>query len=256
MNHYALDIENVTICYENELVLGDVNVQIPPKKLVGIIGPNGAGKSSLLKASLGIISPLTGNIRFFGQHLKKYQKKIAYLPQKDAIDWNFPITVFDVVLMGRYRGLFSLTSKEDKQKVMEALERVGLLPLAKRQINALSGGQKQRLFLARAYVQDADLYFLDEPFQGIDLSTEKMLVETLKEMKQNGKTLFVVHHDLFSLKDYFDTLIMLNRRVIATGETNSVLTEKNLARTFGHHPALFEEAFQAKIKQKTGQIVQ
>ncbi len=251
----ALQTSNVTVHYGKEPVLWEVNLSIPGGQIVGIIGPNGAGKSTLIKAALGIIPTISGHFSFLGKPLSQIQKQIAYVPQKEMIDWDFPITVFDVVLMGCYKGLFAWTTKSDRAKVWDALEKVGLTHVADRQIDALSGGQKQRLFFARAIVQEALIYFLDEPFQGVDATTEKVLMELLSSMRQKGKTIFIVHHDLSCLQRYFDSLIFLNRRVIAQGATDEVLTEKNLSNTFGKNSTILDEVFKLSLIQKTGQPI-
>lgn len=252
----AVDVSNLTVHYDKQTVLWDINFSISPGNIVGVVGPNGAGKTTLIKSLIGVVKPLSGKISFFGDKLSKIKKQIAYLPQKEAIDWDFPITVFDVVLMGKYGGIkwYQRIQEEDKKAARQALDKVGLLSFAHRQINELSGGQKQRLFFARALVQNAKIYFMDEPFQGIDLTTEKVLITLLQEMKEEGKTIFIVHHDLSSVIEYFTELILLNTRLVAAGAVSSVWTEENLGKTFGKHPSLLEEAFYLNVGKKKGFI--
>ena len=225
----SVKVEKLTINYGNISALWELNFEVPLGNLVGVIGPNGAGKSTLLKALLGLQKPTSGSL-----HLPP-GKKIAYVPQRTSVDWDFPIRVLDVVLMGRYEelGLLKWPRRQDRRKAEEVLERVGMLEFAHRQISALSGGQQQRVFLARALLQNADLYFMDEPFAGIDMATEKALVEILTSLKKEGKTLFIVHHDLTTVKSYFDWAILLNCCLIASGPVEEVFTESNLKKTYG-----------------------
>lgn len=245
---FILEAKHLSVNYGKTPVLWDICLQIPEARLVGIIGPNGAGKSTFLKAALGIVKPLSGKIEF------TKSPKIAYVPQKDSVDWDFPISVFDVVIMGRYTNLsyFKRIKKADKEAAYLALEQVGLLSLAKRQINELSGGQKQRLFIARALIQDADVYFLDEPFAGVDVTSEKVIFDLLLQLKNKGKTIFVVHHDLTSIESYFDYLILLNLRLIASGPLMEVFNSDNLSKTFGKHQALFDEVTRLSSKKSVG----
>ena len=251
---FALEADGLSVHYDKQPVLWDISLQVPSGKIIGIVGPNGAGKSTLLKTALNIVKPLSGSIRFYGKPFSKMKKKIAYVPQREMVDWDFPITLLEVVLMGRYGKLkmFQRARASDYLVAKEALDKVGLLPFAERQISELSGGQQQRLFFARALVQQADIYLMDEPFQGIDAATEKVLLSLLKEMKKEGKTIFLVHHDLSSLQEYFDMLILLNIRLVAFGKTEEVLTKENLCATFSKSPSLFEEAFYLKIVKKEG----
>ncbi len=240
-----IEVEQLTINYEKTSVLWDINFSIPEKKIVGILGPNGAGKSTLLKALLGLAKPLSGHIQYFGK------PKIGYVPQRSSVDWDFPITAFDLVLMGRYgkMGLLKWATKQDKEAAHAALEKVEMSPFAHRQIGQLSGGQQQRLFIARALVQDATIYLLDEPFAGIDMATEKTLIHLFEDLRKKGKTLLIVHHDLVSAKNYFDWLIFLNTCLIASGPTSEVYHEANILRTYGRSSILLDEAaIQAKNK--------
>ena len=201
---------------------------------MAIVGPNGAGKSTLIKSMLGFLTPVSGNVLFFGKLYSAVRKRIAYVPQKGSVDWDFPTDVFDVVMMGRYGelGILKRPKKEDFDKVEQALEEVGMLSFAHRQISQLSGGQQQRVFLARALVQNADIYMMDEPFQGVDAKTEKSIVSVLQRLRDLGKTVIVVHHDLQTVKSYFDEVTLLNIKVVASGPVQEVFTENNIKQTY------------------------
>ena len=250
----ALSVENLTVHYASNLALFDVSFSIPIQKIVGIIGPNGAGKSTLIKAVLGITPKAHGKIHILEKPVKKNSHLIAYIPQRQSIDWNFPITVLEVVFMGGfYRfGFFKRPNQREKDKAIELLKKFGLDHLQKRQISELSGGQQQRLFLARAMMQEATIYFFDEPFVGVDLATEKMLIETFKELRQEGKTIFVVHHDLSTIHEYFDWVILLKQRLVACGNVKEVLTQENLKSAYGIQSSYFEEILNRSLKQKQG----
>lgn len=245
----AIKVQQLSVNYDKTPVLWDVYCEIPEGKLVGVIGPNGAGKSTLLKSLLGMTQPLSGKVEFFGLPLKKVEHRVAYVPQRTSVDWDFPITAFEVVLMGRYRklGLFKWANAADKEAARHALDIVGMLPFADRQISQLSGGQQQRLFIARALLQDADIYLMDEPFAGVDMATEKAIIALLNELKNQGKTLLVVHHDLMSVESYFDWVVMLNTCLIASGPVETVFNTENIMRTYGRSSALLDEA--AKLTQ-------
>ena len=234
MNKNAIHIEDLTVSYDLKPVLWDIDLDIPAGSLMAIVGPNGAGKSTLIKAILNLIKKVSGEALFFGKPYKEMHKKIAYVPQRGSVDWDFPTTVFDVVLMGRYGhlGWFKRPTKEDKALALEALEKVGMTLFKNRQISELSGGQQQRVFLARALAQDGDLYLMDEPFQGVDAKTEKAIIEVLKSLKANGKTVVVVHHDLETVTDYFDSVTMLNMKVVATGKVEDVFNEENIKKAY------------------------
>ena len=251
-----LEVEQLTVNYEKTSVLWDINFVIPEHKIVGILGPNGAGKSTLLKALLNLVKPLSGSVRFFGKPLAKVRQKVGYVPQRSSVDWDFPITAFDLVMMGRYgkMGLLKWASEEDREATRQALEQVEMLPFADRQIGQLSGGQQQRLFIARALVQDADLYLLDEPFAGIDMATEKTLVHLFERLRKQGKTLLIVHHNLSSAESYFDWLIFLNTCLIANGPTQEVFNQQNIWRTYGRSSILLDEAA-IKAKNKTSGLL-
>ncbi len=245
----AIKIEQLSVNYDKTPVLWDINCEIPEGVLAGIIGPNGAGKSTLLKSLLGLTEPLSGRIEFFGQPYKKVRQRIAYVPQRSSVDWDFPITAFEVVLMGRYGklGLLKWPRSADKEAARRALDLVGMLPFADRQISQLSGGQQQRLFIARALLQDADIYLMDEPFAGVDMATEKAIIALMEKLKMQGKTLLVVHHDLSTVDNYFNWIIMLNTCLIASGPVSQVYHSENVIRTYGRSSALLEEA--AKLTQ-------
>jgi len=239
-----LAIHDLTVAYHRKPVLWDIDLDIPEGKLVGIIGPNGAGKSTLLKACLDLIPRASGEIGFYGQPYKKMQEHVAYVPQRESVDWDFPVSVLDVVAMGTYRSLgwFKRVGKKQKALAMEALEQVGLTHLAHRQISALSGGQQQRVFLARALTQDAKIYFMDEPFSAVDAATEEAIIKILRTLNEQGKTVLVVHHDLSTVGRYFNWLIMLNMRVVASGATEETLTVENLEKTYGGHLSILSDA--------------
>lgn len=246
----AFKIHQLSVNYEKTPVLWDISLEVPHGKLVAIVGPNGAGKSTLLKAALGLIKPIAGSIAFFGEPLKKVRRRVAYVPQRESVDWNFPLTVFDLVLMGRYgrRGFFSRPSKADRGAVSHYLEQVGLEQFAKRQISQLSGGQQQRAFLARALIQEADLYLMDEPFTGIDISSAKTIVSILQKLRDQGKTLFVVHHDLGSIQEIFDWVILLNMCLVGCGGAQEIFTPEMIQKTYGKDSLLFDEA--ARLSQE------
>ena len=250
----VVKVNKLTVNYDKTPVLWEVDFEIPEKLLVGVIGPNGAGKSTLLKTLLGILKPLSGSVLLFGRPYKEVRKRVAYVPQRTSVDWNFPIEVLDVVLMGRYGklGLLKWVSKADRKKGQEALERVGMLPYSNRQISQLSGGQQQRVFLARALLQEADLYLMDEPFAGIDMATEKALIELLISLKAEGKTMMSVHHDLTTVKSYFDWVIVLNSYLIGCGPTDEVFTELNLKKAYGNSAYLIAEAKKLTQNKQTG----
>lgn len=234
---YAVQIEDLTVAYDAKPVLWDIDLRIPQGKLMAVVGPNGAGKTTLLKAMLGLLVPVSGTVRFFHEtdnSLRKLRNKVAYVPQSGSVDWDFPATVLDIVLMGCYGrlGLIKRPGKKDKEAAMDNLRKVGMEEYAGRQISQLSGGQQQRVFLARALLQAADIYFMDEPFKGVDIQTEKAIVLLLKELKKSGKTVVVVHHDLQTVPDYFDWVTLINIKVIASGPVEEVFHEENLKKAY------------------------
>ena len=219
----AIEIRNLTVAYGENIALENFNLDIEAGSLMALVGPNGAGKSTLIKTILRFLKQITGEIKING-------KTLAYVPQRNSVDWDFPTTLFDVVEMGCYGrvGLFKRVSKEEKQKVLKAIEQVGMLDFKDRQISELSGGQQQRAFIARALVQEADIYLMDEPFQGVDSTTEKSIVDILKKLKSEGKTLIVVHHDLQTVPTYFETVTFINKSVIASGKVKEVFIQENI----------------------------
>lgn len=231
---YIIKVEDMTVAYAAKPVLWDVDLNVPKAKLMAIVGPNGAGKSTLIKAMLDLVKPISGSVLFNGESYKEHRTHIGYVPQSGSVDWDFPANVLDVVLMGRYGelGWFKRPGKKDKELALSALEKVGMEKFLDRQISQLSGGQQQRIFLARALVQDADIYFMDEPFKGVDAKTEIAIVELLKELRNRGKTLIVVHHDIQTVKEYFDWVVLLNRQIIAVGPVEEVFTDENLNKTY------------------------
>lgn len=239
----ALKVVGLTVHYDDVPVLWDITLEVPKGKMVGILGPNGAGKSTLMKAFLGLVKPVSGKIFLFDKPLQSALGRIAYIPQRDAVDWNFPITVLELVLMGRYprRGLFSWMKKEDKEAAEHCLDLVGMLEFKDRQIGGLSGGQQQRVYLARALLQDAELYFLDEPLSGVDHASEEIIITLLRNMRDQGKTIFMVHHDLNSVDLYFDWLIFLNVRLITAGPKAEVFTKRYMQEAYGKSFMLYDE---------------
>ncbi|MGI6781268.1 MAG: metal ABC transporter ATP-binding protein [Acholeplasmataceae bacterium] len=227
-------VEDLTISYDIKPVLWDIDLKIPQGALMAIVGPNGAGKSTLIKGMLDLVNVVTGYVTFFGKPYHEMKRKIAYVPQRGSVDWDFPTTVFDVVLMGRYGniGWIRRPTKEDKQIALNCLERVGMTKYKSRQISELSGGQQQRVFLARALAQKADIYIMDEPFQGVDVVTEEAIVNIFKTLKAEGKTLIIVHHDLKTVPEYFDHVALINLEVIASGKVEDVFTEENISKTY------------------------
>jgi manganese/zinc/iron transport system ATP- binding protein len=233
--HPALEIHDLTVAFDRKPVLWNIDLTLPQGKLIGIIGPNGAGKSTLIKSVMGLLPLSSGYVKLFDQSLDDARDRISYVPQRESVDWDFPASVLDVVLMGRYGklGLFRRPRKADVDVAMDCLRKVGLESLINRQISQLSGGQQQRTFLARALAQQADLYFMDEPFAGVDAATEQAIIELLREMTAKRKTVIVVHHDLQSVTDYFDWIVMLNTRLIACGPTETTFTQQNLHEAYG-----------------------
>ena len=223
----AIEIKNLTVAYGENIALEDLNLNIEVGSLMALVGPNGAGKSTLIKTILKFLKQITGEIKINA-------KTLAYVPQRNSVDWDFPTTLFDVVEMGCYGrvGLFKRVSKEEKQKVLKAIEQVGMLEFKDRQISELSGGQQQRAFIARALVQEAYIYLMDEPFQGVDSTTEKSIVEILKKLKSEGKTIIVVHHDLQTVPAYFESVALINKAVIVSGKVSEVFTQENIDVTY------------------------
>ena len=240
----ALHAEDLTVAYHGEPVLWDIDVNVPPGVMAAIVGPNGAGKSTLVKAVLDLVPAAAGHVTMFGRRYAEQRRRVGYVPQRTTVDWDFPTTALDVVMMGRYGrlGWFRRPGRETQRAALAALAEVGLAELAERQISQLSGGQQQRVFLARALVQEADLYFLDEPMAGVDATTERVIVGLLKRLRDQGRTVVVVHHDLQTVREYFDWLVLLNVRVIAQGPVAEVYTPDNLRRAYGGQISLLRGA--------------
>jgi len=245
-----LSVHDMTVAYHRKPVLWDIDFDIPEGKLIGIVGPNGAGKSTLIKACLDLIPKASGKVTIYGKPYKEQRKLVGYVPQRETVDWDFPVSALDLVAMGRYAkvGWLRWVGKAHKQAAMAALEKVGMADFAQRQISQLSGGQQQRVFLARALAQEASLYFMDEPFAAVDAATELAIVRILHDLKEAGRTTLVVHHDLQTVPQYFDWVILLNMRIVAVGPTEEVFTKENLQKTYGGKLTLLDEAAQAMAR--------
>lgn len=246
-----LSIHDMTVAYHRKPVLWDVDLDVPSGHLIGIIGPNGAGKTTLIKATLDLVPKASGRVLVFGKPYRKQRHLVGYVPQRESVDWDFPVNALDVVAMGRYGiiGWCRPVTRRHRAAAYEALDIVGMADYAKRQISQLSGGQQQRVFLARALAQDAQLYFMDEPFASVDVATEKAIVEVLHRLKDAGKTVLVVHHDLQTVSEYFDYLIFLNMRVVTHGPVGEVFTPENLKKTYGGRLTLLNEAAELFARQ-------
>jgi len=231
----ALTVRDLTVAYQETPVLWDLDLTVPAGSLMGIVGPNGAGKTTLLQAILDIVTPAAGQVRIFGAPYEQQRDRVGYVPQRGSVDWDFPTNVLDVVLMGLYGrlGWFRRPGAEERDEAFAALEQVGMADYADRQIRQLSGGQQQRVFLARALVQKADLYFMDEPLQGVDAPTERAIFDLLRTLQERDCTVVAVHHDLQTVAEYFDRVLLLNVRRIASGPVEEVFTDENLRRTYG-----------------------
>ena len=245
---YAIDSRDMTVAYREKPVLWDVDLQVPPGVLLAIVGPNGAGKTTLIKASLGLVKAAAGSVLIHGRPYAEQRSTVAYVPQRGSVDWDFPTNVLDVVTMGLYGqlGWFKRPGKAERVAALKALAQVGMEEFAARQISQLSGGQQQRVFLARALVQDARVYFMDEPFQGVDATTERAIVDLLQDLRKQGKTVAVVHHDLQTVPEYFDHVMLLNVRRIASGPVEEEFTEENLRTTYGGRVAFVSALSAAK----------
>jgi manganese/zinc/iron transport system ATP- binding protein len=236
----ALEVEDLTVAYGEKPALWDVDLTVHAGTLMAIVGPNGAGKTTLIRAVLGLLKPAAGSVRVFGKPYEEQRRHLAYVPQRGSVDWDFPTDVLDVVTMGRYGALGWLRrpGRREREAAEAALEQVGLAHLAHRQIGQLSGGQQQRVFLARALVQDAQVYLMDEPFQGVDATSERAIVELLQQLRSQGRTVVAVHHDLQTVPEYFDAVTLLNVRRVASGPVEEVFTEENLRATYGGRDAV------------------
>jgi manganese/zinc/iron transport system ATP- binding protein len=243
----AIEVHDLTVAYQRKPVLWNVDVSIPAGTLVAVVGPNGAGKSTLLKSILNLVPRMSGEITIFGKPLRAVRGGVGYVPQRESVDWDFPISAFEVVLMGRYGklGWIRRPSKADTQEALRCLELVGMQDFGKRQISQLSGGQQQRIFLARALAQNASLYLMDEPFAGVDAATEQAIFAVLQQLRSDQKTIVAVHHDLQSVTQYFDWTVLLNVHLIAAGPTSEVFTSQNLQATYGGRLTILDRVGEA-----------
>ncbi len=256
LENRAISVSELTVNYGTTPVLWDLNFEVPTGQLVAIVGPNGAGKSTLLKTGLGILKPISGAVHFFGHPYLQVRRQIAYVPQKESVDWDFPVTVLDLVLMGSYGrlGPFRWPGRKERKRALEVLEMVGMEGFAGRQIGQLSGGQQQRVFLARALLQDAKLFLMDEPFAGVDAASERVLFEIMGRLRDEGKTVFVVQHDLSTIVERYDWAVLLNMRLVANGPVSEVFTEENLKAAYGKSSVLFGDAVKLAQTKISGLI--
>ncbi|MGA0231545.1 MAG: metal ABC transporter ATP-binding protein [Saprospiraceae bacterium] len=243
VNNPAVEFHDMTVSYDRKPVLWNIDMTLPKARLIGIIGPNGAGKSTLIKAAMGLLPLASGYVNILDKNIDKLRDRISYVPQRESVDWDFPISVIDVVRMGRYGklGILKRLGKDDESKARKYLDMVGLSAFANRQISQLSGGQQQRVFLARSLTQEADIYFMDEPFAGVDASTEDAILKVLKQLTAEGKTVIVVHHDLQSAAEFFDWIVLLNMRLVASGPIEKVFTNALLQETYGGQLSVLSE---------------
>lgn len=243
----SMEVHDLTVAYQRRPVLWDVDVSLPTGQLIAIVGPNGAGKSTLLRAALGLVPLASGHVQLFGKPLAQVRDRVGYVPQRESVDWDFPVDALDVVLMGRSGrlGWIRRPGRADRELAMTCLEQVGMSALARRQIGQLSGGQQQRVFLARALAQQADLYLMDEPFAGVDAATERSIVDVLHQLRTQGRTVIAVHHDLQTVRSYFDHVVLLNMRLVAAGPVDRVFTPENLRRTYGGRLTVLDQVAEA-----------
>lgn len=249
-----LDIHDMTVAYDRRPVLWNIDLTLPEPGLVAVVGPNGAGKSTLIKAVMGLIPMTSGRVTAWGQSIQDQRQRIGYVPQRESVDWDFPINVLETVLMGTYGelGWFRRPKAVHRQRAWECLERVGMQDFAKRQIGQLSGGQQQRVFLARALAQEADLYFMDEPMAGVDAATERIIFDLLKTLRDAGQTIVVVHHDLRTVAEYFDEVVLLNVRVVASGPVATTFTPQTLQATYGGRLSILDTMAEAvRLQQES-----
>jgi manganese/zinc/iron transport system ATP- binding protein len=241
-----IEVKNLTVSYNKKPAIKGINLNIKAGNVIGIIGPNGAGKSTLLKGILGLLPADTGEVKVFGKSIKEVSKRISYIPQREQFDWDFPVNVEEVVMMGRYAHLpmIGVPKETDKEIVKQVMKKVEMEKYSKRQIRFLSGGQQQRIFLARALAQESEIYFLDEPFVGVDAKTEQAIFNLMKELKEQGKTILVVHHDLGKVMDYFDKLILINQRLVAFGDAEDVFTPEIIQKTYGGRLTILQKSEQ------------
>ena len=238
----AIEVSDLTVAYRDHPVLWDIDLTVPSGVLMAIVGPNGAGKTTLIKAVLGLVKTAAGQVLIFDKPYERQRHRVGYVPQRGSVDWDFPTSVLDVVMMGLYGklGWLRRPGRRERTQALDALKKVGMEAFAGRQISQLSGGQQQRVFLARALVQDADVYFMDEPFQGVDATTERAIIALLRELRGRGKTVLVVHHDLQTVPEYFDEVMLLNVRRIDSGPVAEVFTDDNLRLTYGGRVAFLK----------------
>lgn len=234
MSDLACSTENLSVAYAAKPVLRSIDFEVPVGVVMGIVGPNGAGKSTLIKAMLGLVRPLTGSAEFYGGPLRKARRRVGYMPQSTSVDWDFPTTVLDVVTMGTYGGLgwIRRPGKKERGRAREAIDQVGISDLERRQIGELSGGQRQRVFLARALAQAPDLFFMDEPFQGVDAKSQNAIVRVLHELRASGKTIVIVHHDLATVRNYCDYVTLLNGAIVSSGPVDETFTRENIRTAY------------------------
>jgi manganese/zinc/iron transport system ATP- binding protein len=249
----AIEVHDLTVAYRTQPVLWDVDLALPEGKLIAIVGPNGAGKSTLLKAILGLVPPVTGWVQIFGEPYERRRSWVGYVPQRESVDWDFPTSAMDVVTMGLYGriGWLRRPSKHHRETALACLEKVGMRDLAHRQISQLSGGQQQRVFLARALAQDARLYLMDEPFAGVDATTERAILTLLKELRASGRTVVAVHHDLQTVAEYFDHVVLLNMRLVAAGPISTTFNADTLQRTYGGKLTVLTQATEALLQKRS-----
>ncbi|WP_462419808.1 metal ABC transporter ATP-binding protein [Salinicoccus sp. Marseille-QA3877] len=240
MTEDIIKIKDLIVAYDEKPAIWHLNMTLQENSITAIVGPNGAGKSTLIKSIMQLIKPVSGEIHINGSKSKKALKNIAYVPQKGEVNWEFPTTVLDVVLMGRYvhKGWVKRPDKEDHKIAMSALREMKMEAFRNRQISELSGGQRQRVFLARAICQDADIYIMDEPLQGIDITTEKLIIKTIKSLQEQGKTFLVVHHNLDTVKEYFDHVVIMNKTIVASGKISEVWTSENIDKAYNEVSAV------------------
>lgn len=251
-----LSVHAMTVAYQQKPVLWDMEFEAPAGSLIAVVGPNGAGKSTFIKACLELIPRATGVVEYWGSPYRNVRSRVGYVPQRESVDWDFPVSALEVVCMGRYRmlGWFKPVTKQHQEKAREYMGQVGMADYADRQINQLSGGQQQRIFLARALAQEAELYFMDEPFAGVDAATEKSMVDVLRELKNRGNTVIAVHHDLSTVPEYFEYVLMVNTRLIAFGPVREIFHEENLRKTYGGRLTLLDEVAQSLARISRGEL--
>lgn len=249
----VVEVHDLTVAYRTQPVLWDIDLTLPEGHLIAIVGPNGAGKSTLLKAVMGLVKPTTGWVKIFGADYDEKRAWVGYVPQRESVDWDFPTSALDVVLMGLYGriGWFRRPNAQHRHIALECLDRVGMSNFAHRQISQLSGGQQQRVFLARALAQDARLYLMDEPFAGVDATTEQAILTLLQDLRVRGRTVVAVHHDLQTVAQYFDHVVLLNMRLVAAGPVKSTFTEENLQRTYGGRLTVLAQAAEALYAERS-----